>query len=138
MADGRWPSADGRWPGKRGNSADGAAWVLIKSRHFENFKSGNLHMKKMNFQKWAVIGCFLFSAFGIMAQSEDAKLESVFRAYLDDNFKLRPLEATRLGDHRFDSRIEDVTPEARRQWLEATRKALAELPKKVDYQKLSR
>ena len=48
------------------------------------------------------------------------------------------MEATRLGDHRFDSRIEDVTPEARGRWLEHTRKALAELPKQVDYQKLSR
>jgi uncharacterized protein (DUF885 family) len=70
--------------------------------------------------------------------SEDARLETVFRAYLDDSFRMRPLEATRLGDHRFDAQLDDVQPEARAKWLELTRQTLAELPKRVDYQKLSR
>jgi uncharacterized protein (DUF885 family) len=95
-------------------------------------------MKRPGFYQWIVLGITLATATPVLAQTEDSKLESVFRAYLDDYFKLRPLEATRLGDHRFDSRIEDVTPEARRQWLGQTRKALAELPKQVDYQKLTR
>src|SRR4029077_54109 len=68
----------------------------------------------------------------------DAKLESFFKSYLDDNFRLRPLEATRLGDHRFDAQLEELTPEARAKWLELTRKMLADLPQKIDYSKLSR
>lgn len=80
----------------------------------------------------------LANATALIAQEADAKLESFFKAYLDDNFRLRPLEATRLGDHRFDSQLEELTPEARARWLELTRKTLAELPQKVEYTKLSR
>src|SRR6266478_5886959 len=71
-------------------------------------------------------------------QQADAGLEAFFKSYLDESFRLRPLEATRLGDHRFDSQLEDLTPEARAKWLELTRKTLAELPKKIDYSILSR
>ena len=74
----------------------------------------------------------------VVAQDAEAKLKSVFKSYLDDYFRLRPLEATRLGDHRFDSRLEELTPEARAKWLELTRKTLADLPQQLDYQKLSR
>src|SRR6266436_3374457 len=80
----------------------------------------------------------LCSAASLRAQDSNANLESVFKVYLDDYFRLRPLEATRLGDHRFDSQLEDLTPAARAKWLELTRKTLAELPKKIDYSILSR
>jgi uncharacterized protein (DUF885 family) len=68
----------------------------------------------------------------------DSKLESFFKSYLDEYFQQRPLEATRLGDHRFDARLEGLTPEARAQWLALTRRTLSQLPGQVDYQKLSR
>jgi len=70
--------------------------------------------------------------------AQDAQLASFFKTYLDDYFRLRPLEATRLGEHRFDSQLEELTPEARAKWLELTRKTLADLPKAVEYQNLSR
>ena len=70
--------------------------------------------------------------------AEDAKLAEAFKAYLDEHFELQPMVATELGDHRFDSRLEDLAPEARAKWLELTRRTLAELPQRVDYQKLSR
>lgn len=81
---------------------------------------------------------FLAKPMALIAQQSDSKLEAFFKAYLDENFRLRPLEATRLGDHRFDSQLEELTPEARAKWLELTRKTLAELPKKIDYSILSR
>src|SRR5882724_467498 len=85
------------------------------------------------------VSILLISTAGnVPAQEADAKLESAFKTYLDDYFRLRPLEATRLGDHRFDSQLEDLTPAARSKWLELTRKTLADLPKQVEYQKLSR
>jgi uncharacterized protein (DUF885 family) len=68
----------------------------------------------------------------------DAKLEAFFKSYLDEYFQLRPLEATRLGDHRFDAQLEELTPEGRARWLLLTRRARAQLPEQVDYQKLSR
>ena len=46
--------------------------------------------------------------------------------------------ATRLGDHRFDDQLDDLSAEARAAHVERDRKALAELPRKVDYDKLSR
>ena len=81
---------------------------------------------------------FLAGIFEVSAQNADANLESFFKAYLDLNFRMRPLEATRLGDHRFDSNLEDLTPEARAKWLKFTRETLAQLPQTFDYSKLSR
>jgi len=75
---------------------------------------------------------------GVAQSSEDATLESVFKGYLDEAFRMRPLEATRLGDHRFDSQLDDLTPGARSHWVEHTRQALGTLPQQVDYHKLSR
>jgi len=96
-------------------------------------------MRTSLFLRGLAVSCLLgLNAVPLLAQQADAKLTAVFQAYLDDYFRLRPLEATRLGDHRFDSQLEDLTPEARAKWLELTRKTLADLPKQVDYAKLSR
>ena len=69
---------------------------------------------------------------------EAARLAAFFQAYLDLAFRDEPLSATRLGDHRFDDKLDDLSPEARAANVERDRKALAELPKKVDYNALSR
>jgi uncharacterized protein (DUF885 family) len=70
--------------------------------------------------------------------SEDVVLRTYFHGYLDALVRLRPLEATRFGDHRYDHLLEDVSPKARSTWVELTRKTLSELPRKVEYRKLSR
>jgi uncharacterized protein (DUF885 family) len=72
------------------------------------------------------------------AEDEDAKLVAFFKSYLEEEFRQRPLEATRLGDHRFDHRLDDVSPKARASWIERYRRTLRELPQRVDYPKLSR
>lgn len=72
------------------------------------------------------------------APPADAKLEAFFKQYLEGHFRLRPLEATQLGDHRFDSQLDDLTPQARAGWLEEARKTLTDLPGQVEYAKLSR
>jgi uncharacterized protein (DUF885 family) len=69
---------------------------------------------------------------------EDAKLVDFFKNYLDEEFRQRPLEATRLGDHRYDDRLDDVSPKARSAWTEHYRATLVQLPERIDYQKLSR
>jgi uncharacterized protein (DUF885 family) len=87
----------------------------------------------------AVIGLLLcFLAPHLSAQTEDEKLEAFFKTYLDERFALRPMEATEMGDHRFDAQLEDLTPQAREQWLEQARKSLAALPHAVAYKQLSR
>ena len=84
------------------------------------------------------IGVLPLSPLVLAAQNEDGKLESFFKGYLDERFALRPMEATEMGDHRFDSQLEDLSPESRARWLEQTRRTLKALPKAVSYQKLSR
>jgi uncharacterized protein (DUF885 family) len=79
-----------------------------------------------------------FAAPLMAADNEDAQLTAFFKAYLEEAFRLRPLEATRLGDHRFDHLLDDLSAKARAGWTTHYRQTLAELPKKIDYTKLSR
>ncbi len=70
--------------------------------------------------------------------NEDARLLGFFKRFLEEDFKASPLNATRLGEHRFDHLLDDLSPEARAANVERYRKTLAELPKHVNYEKLSR
>ena len=73
----------------------------------------------------------------LLCSANDA-LNSCFRDYLDATCRLEPMTATRLGDHRFDNKLEDLSAGARKLRLENNRAALADLGRKVDYEKLSR
>src|SRR5438128_2867549 len=74
----------------------------------------------------------------VLAQQEDANLEKFFREYLEESFRMRPMDATRLGDHRFDHLVVDLSPAARAGWKKHWQKALNDLPKRIDYQHLTR
>ncbi len=78
------------------------------------------------------------SALAFEGKPEDAKLERFFRDYLDESFRVRPMLATSLGDHRFDDRLDDLSPDARAADRARVRKALADLPKAVSSKELSR
>ena len=94
--------------------------------------------KAFFFRTGAALFFLLAGAGQLWAQSEDQKLESFFKTYLDEMFRLRPMAATELGDHRFDSQLEDLTPAARAKWRELAEQTLAALPQQVDYAKLTR
>ena len=53
---------------------------------------------------------------------EDGKLADYFKGFLEDEMKQRPLEATRLGDHRYDDRLEDLSAERGPAGWHATRR----------------
>jgi uncharacterized protein (DUF885 family) len=72
------------------------------------------------------------------AQTADAMLAAFFREQLDALFQLRPVSATALGEHRYDDRLDDLTPSARARWTELTRATLAALPQRVIRAELSR
>ncbi len=72
------------------------------------------------------------------ARAEDEKLTTFFREYLERSFREEPLMATRLGDHRFDDKLDDLSATARKQREDRDREALENLPRRVDHKALSR
>ena len=97
----------------------------------------------MTKSRWTAIGATLLMSVASLTtalaqQSEDAKLNSFFKNYLDEHFRQQPLAATQLGDHRFDNLLDDISKKARDGWLELAQRTLKELPKAVDYKKLTR
>lgn len=72
------------------------------------------------------------------ANSEDAKLNAFFETHLERVFQEEPLSATLQGDHRFDDRLDDLSPAARARRVERDRDTLARLPQAVDKAQLSR
>src|SRR5258708_11152552 len=83
--------------------------------------------------------CLLLASTHIApAQETDARLNTFFKHHLDETFRLRPMEATQLGDHRFDDQLDNLSPAALKGWVEHARRTLQQMPKQVDYQKLSR
>jgi hypothetical protein len=56
-------------------------------------------------------------------QTADERLETFFKANLEESFQLRPFDATILGDHRFDHLLDDVSVSARDGWLRQQRMA---------------
>ncbi len=71
-------------------------------------------------------------------QSEDGRLAAYFKEHLDDEMKHRPLDATRLGDHRYDNLLDDVSADARAAGVQRVRQTLKELPKRIAYARLTR
>lgn len=95
----------------------------------------------------AYLSCCLlaFMANGAQGQNADDRLDTFFQNYLEETFRLRPVDATFLGDHRFDHLLDDISAEARAKWLDYSRAQLAKLKesfndvelsedKQIDYQ----
>ena len=72
------------------------------------------------------------------SSQEEARLAEFFKSQLDATFIMRPMDATVLGDHRFDHLLDDISPQARAGWLAHARSQIDALPKQVNYDKLSR
>ncbi len=73
-----------------------------------------------------------------MSATMDKTLDTFFRNYLDEALPLSPMRATRLGDHRFDQLLDDISEPALRRRQDQDLRSLEWLPKQVDYSKLSR
>jgi uncharacterized protein (DUF885 family) len=67
----------------------------------------------------------------------DSALEAFFRRYLDERFALHPFEATALGDHRFDDKLDDLSPAALEKSLAHLKATRVKLRKEIDRAKLS-
>ena len=68
---------------------------------------------------------------------EDEKLAKAFKAYLDEAFRREPLMATRMGNHAYDDRLEDLSPKARAERVAFLKSTLEVLHRDVDARALS-
>lgn len=73
----------------------------------------------------------------LAAQTADERLQAFFKTHLEESFQLRPLDATMLGDHRFDHLLDDISAKARATWLERTRRSLDSLTREIPVAELS-
>jgi uncharacterized protein (DUF885 family) len=76
-------------------------------------------------------------AVGTLAHGAESPLEIFFRQYLDERFALHPTEATALGDHRFDHRLDDISPDALAKSLAHLKQSRKRLGKEIERSKLS-
>src|ERR1041384_252135 len=70
--------------------------------------------------------------------ASDEALQSFFKRYLDERFALHPTEATALGDHRFDDKLDDLSPEALERSLKHLKETRVRLHKEIDRKSLPR
>lgn len=70
-------------------------------------------------------------------QDADGKFAAISRAWLEGWLALNPINATQVGDHRFDGEIDDLSAAGRQKNLEFSKQTLAKLDA-LDYSALSR
>lgn len=95
-------------------------------------------MKLKQIPRLLASACLGVTLLATAAEPEDARLDAFFRRHLEESFRLRPTEATGLGDRRFDDQMDDLSPAGRDRWTVQTRATLDRLAKEVDYGKLTR
>lgn len=79
-----------------------------------------------------------FATAAVTQHPEDAKIQAFYRDHLEQTFRQQPHDATALGDHRFDARLDDISKNARDGRRALAQQTLARLPKQITYDKLSR
>ena len=84
----------------------------------------------------ALLCCFLLFAGCAGPSREDKELTKLSKEFLEDYFKAHPVSATRIGEHRYDGQIDDMSPEAKVAEGERLNTYLARL-KGIDHEKLS-
>jgi uncharacterized protein (DUF885 family) len=99
--------------------------------------SGELRMARSLFAIFTLIAVLHVASSLPAAENADAKLEQFYKNYLEQVFALRPMDATRLGDHRFDNRLDDLSAAARQQWVALDRKTLKQLDEEFKAEQLS-
>ncbi len=124
-----------RWWACARRPASGYPGSCPTLRH-DHISKGEIRMK-LNLTS-ALLMALALSTSVLAASDEDAKLATFYRGYLDEFFQQQPYDATLLGEHRFDDRLDDLSAASRAKWMERIRHAHAELPRAVDYARLSR
>ncbi|RPD88232.1 DUF885 domain-containing protein [Luteimonas sp. 100069] len=71
------------------------------------------------------------------ASQADAAFAELSKRFLDESMRMSPISATQIGDHRFDSEVDDLSEAGRQAGLDFSRRYLAELDA-IDLAQLSR
>ncbi len=71
------------------------------------------------------------------AETQDAQFQKIAREYIEGLLQAAPEYATELGDHRFDDRLTDYSPEARAKRLATAKEIRDKLQKFSDVSKLT-
>src|SRR5437899_5861757 len=74
-------------------------------------------MRPMTMRRFVPVMLVALGVAAAAGEESDAKLDRFFKRYLEESFQLRPMQATLLGDHRFDNLLDDLSPSARRGWV---------------------
>jgi uncharacterized protein (DUF885 family) len=99
--------------------------------------SGERRMNRSLYALFALLAVLHVASWLPAAENADAKLEQFYKNYLEQVFALRPMDATRLGDHRFDNRLDDLTAAARQKWVALDRNTLKQLDEEFQAERLS-
>lgn len=95
----------------------------------------------MSFRLFSVLALAVLAGFKspgyLLAETADEQLQAFFKSHLEETFRLRPFEATILGDHRFDHLLDDISPEARAAWLSQWRTSLQTLTSSITVAELT-
>src|SRR4051812_3284705 len=76
------------------------------------------------------LGIFLGGVRAVLAAAaspSDAAFEAAAKAFIEDYLRLNPEEATDLGDHRYDDKLREYSPEALVNQIATWKKHLAAL-----------
>lgn len=84
----------------------------------------------------ALSGCLVVT-FPVIAQDANQQFQKLAARYVDEAPALSPVSATALGDHRFDSEVDEITPAGRERQRAFYVRTLDELGR-IDVQSLSR
>jgi uncharacterized protein (DUF885 family) len=75
----------------------------------------------MKFFAFLLAGAVSFSAGNLFATPDDDRFQKLAADYIEQNLQTYPEQATALGDHRFDDRLTDYSPETRAKELAAAK-----------------
>ncbi len=81
----------------------------------------------MKFRFLATLLLAALSTVGRSAETPDARFEAAANSFIERYLAFSPVEATQLGDHRFDDRMPDFSAAARLERVKACRALLSEL-----------
>jgi uncharacterized protein (DUF885 family) len=85
----------------------------------------------MNFRLYRFFVAAVFASMAAVsvhaATSEDAKFEKIANDFVEQYLAFSPVDATRLGDHRFDDRLTDFSAAARQARLKTCRETMVKV-----------